>query len=87
MFGCILTEILIGTTLYDGEKCLMVAIEGFSLIETLDASVEPVPCKFQTLTRLLIFAIAWWAFVESHHDVGSDGALRIHDILGLKEML
>ena len=86
MLGGILTQVFIGAALYDGEERLAIAIEGLRLVETLHASLQPTLCKPQTISGILIVALAWRALVEGHHDIGSDGALGIHHILGGEEV-
>ena len=39
VLGCILSKILIGTALNDGEQSLGITVKGFCLIETLDATL------------------------------------------------
>ena len=86
MLGCILTQILIGTTLHDGEEGLIITIEWFCLIETLHTTLQPSLRKSQTFRCILIVALSWWALVERHHDVGTNHAFSVHHILGREDM-
>ena len=86
MFSCLLTQILIGTPLYDGEQALLVAIERFCLIETLDATVEPTLCQAQRFLSIFVIALAWRTLIKGHHDIGTNDALGVHDVLGREDM-
>ena len=46
VFGALLAEVLILAALDDGEECLVVPVEGFGLVEALQATVEPTMRKF-----------------------------------------
>ena len=87
MFCSILTEILIGTTLHDGEETLFIAIEWLRLTESLHTAFEPALCQSQTLLCVLVITLSWRTLVEGHHDVCSDDALRIHHVLRGKDVL
>ena len=62
-------------------------VERFGLVEALEAAVEPSLCELQALAGILIVALAWRTFVESHHDVGSYDALGVHHALGCEYVL
>ena len=86
MLGSILAQILISTALYDGEQCLVIAIDRFSLVETFHASFQPALCQPQTLFGILVVALSWRTFVERHHDVGANHSLGIHHVFWRKYM-
>ena len=86
MLGSILTQILLGTTLHDGEERLVIAIEWFCLVETLHATLQPSLCKSQTFRSILIVALSRWTLVECHHDIGTNHAFGVHHILGCEDM-
>ena len=62
------------------------AVEGFRLIETFEATVKPTLGHLQAFLCILIVTFAGWAFVKSHHDVCTDDTLRIHYILRGEEV-
>ena len=69
------------------EQALLVPVQRLSFIEPLNASVQPPLGKPQTLLGICVVALARRALVKSHHDVGPDDTLGIHDILGSEEVL
>ena len=81
VLGGILAQILIGTALNDGEQRLGVAVKGFSIIKTLDATLEPALGEAERLLGILVIALARRALVEGHHDVGTNHALGVHHVL------
>ena len=86
MLGSILTQVFIGAALNDGEERLTITVEGFRLVKTLHASLQPSLGKLQTISSILVVALAWRTLVEGHHDIGSDGTLGIHHILRREEV-
>ena len=44
-------------------------------------------CQSQALLGIGIFAGAWWAFVQGHHDICTYASLYVHDSLGSEDML
>lgn len=59
----------------------MIAVERLCLIEPFYASVEPTLCHGKAVLGILVVAEARRTFIESHHDIGADDALRVHDAL------
>ena len=81
VFGGILTQVFIGTPLYDGEQRLVIAVEGLCLVEALDASFQPALREPEALLSILVIALAGRAFIESHHDVCTYHTFCVHHIL------
>ena len=84
--GCFSSQLWEGTTLHDREETLVVTIERFGLIETLETTVQPALCHLKALLGILEVALSWRTLVESHHDVGTDDALCVHHVLWGKDM-
>ena len=82
-----LPQVLVLAALHNGKQCLVVAVEGLRLVESLQAAVQPAVGEPQRLLGIQVVALARGTFVEGHHDVGADDALRVHHVLGCEEVL
>ena len=87
MLGCILAQVLIGTTLNDREQRLVVAVQGLGLVESLNAALQPSLSEAQAVLGIFVVALAWRALVERHHDIGANHTLGVHHVLRRKDML
>ena len=87
ILGCLLSEVFVGASLHDGEEGLPVSVEWFSLVESLDAPVQPPLGEHQRVACILVVALSRRTFVECHHDVCPYGALCVHDILWGEDVL
>ena len=85
--GGFLTQVLVHTTLDDGEIGLGVAISGLGVIEVLPAACQPVVGQRQRFAGVIIVTGAGRALVKCHHDVTADGALDVHHLLGREQVL
>ena len=82
-----LTKVFECTSLNNREQALSMTIKRFGFVESLEATVEPTLSHHQALLGILIVALARRTLVESHHDVGTNDALSIHNILRSEDML
>ena len=78
IFGRDSPQVGILTALHDGEKGLMVAVQGLCLVKAFQAAVKPAMCELHGVLRIAVVALTRSALVKSHHDVGTDDALNIH---------
>ena len=72
--------------LHYGEIGLRIAVEAFGLLIAFPAALKPAVGESERFPGVGIVSHAGGTFVESHHDVGADGALDIHDSLGGEEV-
>ena len=79
-------EVGVCASLYDGEQRLVVAVFGLGLMVAVEAAIQPSLGQRQRFGRVFARGVARGAFVESHHDVGADRALGVHDAFGGEEV-
>ena len=65
---------------------MVVAVLGLGFVPANEAAVEPPVGALHGFTCVGFFDGVCGAFVKGHDDVGSDGALHVHDGFGRKQM-
>ena len=71
-------QVRINATLYDREERLLVTVLRFRFVETGDTAVQPAVSQFHRFLRIIIIGSSGSTFIESHHDIGTDGTFDIH---------
>ena len=84
--GTLLTQVFVRAALYDREERLRIAVVRFRLAETFHAATKPAVGQVEASPGIGVVGCAWRALVESHHDVGADSALDVHDALRREEV-
>ena len=80
-------QVGIGAPLYDGEERLSVVVFRRSGGIAFEAAFQPALGEKQRFCRIVVRRVAGGAFVECHHDIGSDRTFYIHDFFRRENML
>jgi len=80
-------QVRVGASLHDGEQRLVMAVFGTGPVILVETPVEPPLREAERLGGVFARGVARGAFVEGHHNVGSDRALGVDDAFGREEVL
>ncbi len=79
-------QVIVAAALDDGEQRLGVAVFGSGVLHELHATLEPAVGQVHAVLGVFPIRRVGWAFVEGHHDVGTDAPLDAEAAFGAEQV-